>query len=100
LPSQQCGRHGPANLPHLPLHRQEEIFRRQGGELPRQKMCDWMRACADLVSPLYELMKQRLLASKAVQTDDTLVPVLDPDRAGEPDRHLEKAGPGSVHLPT
>ena len=64
---------------HLPLHRQEEIFRRQGVELPRQTMCDWMRACAELVSPLYELMKQRVLGSKAVQTDDTPVPVLDPD---------------------
>jgi hypothetical protein len=41
-------------------------------------MCDWMRACADLVSPLYELMKQQVLGSKALQTDDTPVPVLDP----------------------
>jgi transposase len=64
---------------HLPLNRQEEIFRRQGVDLPRQTMCDWMRACADLVSPLYELMKERVLDSKAVQTDDTPVPVLDPD---------------------
>lgn len=63
---------------HLPLHRQEEIFRRQGVELPRQTMCEWMRGCADLVSPLYELMKQRVLGSKAVQTDGTPVPVLDP----------------------
>ncbi len=64
---------------HLPLHRQADIFRRQGVELSRQTMCDWMRACADLVSPLYELMKQRVLGSKAVQTDDTPVPVLDPE---------------------
>jgi transposase len=64
---------------HLPLHRQEAIFQRQGVELPRQTMCDWMRACADLASPLYELMKQRVLGSKAVQTDDTPVPVLDPE---------------------
>jgi transposase len=63
---------------HLPLHRQEEIFRRQGVDLPRQTMCDWMRAGADLVSPLYELMKQQVLGSKALQTDDTPVPVLDP----------------------
>jgi transposase len=63
---------------HLPLHRQQEIFQRQGVELPRQTMCDWMRGCAELVSPLYELMKQRVLGSKAVQTDDTPVPVLDP----------------------
>jgi len=64
---------------HLPLHRQEAIFQRQGVELPRQTMADWMRACADLVSPLYELMKQQVLGSKAIQTDDTPVPVLDPD---------------------
>jgi len=64
---------------HLPLHRQAAIFRRQGVELSRQTMCDWMRACADLASPLYELMKQQVLDSKAVQTDDTPVPVLDPD---------------------
>ena len=69
---------------HLPLHRQAEIFRRQGVELSRQTMCDWMRACADLASPLYELMKQQVLGSKAVQTDDTPVPVLDPDVAPHP----------------
>jgi hypothetical protein len=63
----------------LPLNRQEEIFGRQGVELSRQTMCDWMRAGADLVSPLYALMKQQVLDSKAVQTDDTPVPVLDPD---------------------
>jgi transposase len=43
---------------HVPLHRQQEIFGRQGVELARQTMCDWMRECADLVSPLYELMKR------------------------------------------
>ena len=64
---------------HLPLHRQEGIFRRQGVELSRQTMCGWMRQGAGLVSPLYELMKERVLDSKAVQTDDTPVPVLDPE---------------------
>jgi transposase len=63
---------------HLPLHRQADIFRRQGVEISRQTMGDWMRACADLARPLYELMKQGVLGSKAVQTDDTPVPVLDP----------------------
>jgi len=63
---------------HLPLHRQEEIYQRQGVELSRQTMCGWMRQSAELVTPLYELMKQRVLDSKALQTDDTPVPVLDP----------------------
>lgn len=43
---------------HVPLNRQEEIFQRQGVELSRQTMCGWMRSCADLASPLYELMKK------------------------------------------
>ncbi len=64
---------------HLPLHRQESIFARQGVELSRQTMGDWMRQCAELVSPLAGLMKERVLSSKVLQTDDTPVPVLDPE---------------------
>lgn len=64
---------------HLPLHRQEAIFARHGVELSRQTMCDWMRQCAELVSPLVGLMKEQVLSSKVLQTDDTPVPVLDPE---------------------
>ncbi len=63
---------------HLPLHRQEGIFERHGVELSRKTMCDWMRQGAELVTPLYELMKEQVLSSKVVQTDDTPVNVLDP----------------------
>jgi len=64
---------------HLPLNRQEAMLARQGVEITRQTMCGWMRGCAELVTPLYELMKERTLSSKVVQTDDTPVPVLDPE---------------------
>jgi len=62
---------------HLPLYRQEGIFERHGVALSRQTMCDWMRMCAQLVSPLFDLMKQRVLKSKVMQTDDIPVGVLD-----------------------
>ena len=65
---------------HLPLHRQEGIFQRHGVRLSRKTMCDWMRRCADLVSPLYDRMKDQVLSSKVMQTDDTPVNVLDPKR--------------------
>jgi transposase len=65
---------------HLPLNRMESIFERYGVELSRKTMCDWMAACAELVSPVWERMKAIVLTSKAVQTDDTPVPVLDRDR--------------------
>ncbi|MDP8236984.1 MAG: IS66 family transposase [Candidatus Erginobacter occultus] len=62
---------------HLPLHRQEEIFKRQGVKLARSTLCDWMGTCAELVRPLFDLMKERVMMSKAIQTDDTPVGVLD-----------------------
>ena len=62
---------------HLPLHRMETIFQRHGVELSRPTMCDWMGACAELAGPVWERMKQIVLTSKTVQTDDTPVPVLD-----------------------
>ncbi|MGA8870070.1 MAG: IS66 family transposase [Candidatus Acidiferrales bacterium] len=65
---------------HLPLNRLESIFERHGVQLSRKTMCDWMAACAELVSPVWERMKEIVLTSKAVQTDDTPVPVLDRER--------------------
>lgn len=65
---------------HLPLHRQAGMFERHGVELSRSTLCDWMGRCAELVKPLYELMKERVLESKAMQTDDTPVGVLDRER--------------------
>src|ERR1019366_8212863 len=62
---------------HLPLNRLESIFQRQGVELSRKTMCGWMGACAELAGPVWERMKQVVLASKVVQTDDTPVPVQD-----------------------
>ena len=65
---------------HLPLHRQERIFERQGFMLRRSTTCQWMAACAQLLQPLYALMVARVLASKVIHADDTPVPVLDETR--------------------
>jgi len=62
---------------HLPLHRQAKIFRRFGVELSVQTMCGWMGQCADLLDPLYFSLKDFVLSSKVVGTDDTPVKVLD-----------------------
>jgi len=62
---------------HLPVHRQAKIFRRFGVEIADQTMCGWMRQTADLLDPLYTQLKQFVLSSKVVGTDDTPVKVLD-----------------------
>ena len=62
---------------HLPLHRQEAMLARQGVELSRSTLCDWMAAVANLLTPLYALMLTKVLQSRVVQTDETRVPVQD-----------------------
>lgn len=41
---------------HLPLHRQEAIFARDGLELARSTLCGWHEALAELVRPVVEAM--------------------------------------------
>jgi transposase len=58
---------------HLPLHRLERIYERQGLFLHRSTLCDWLAACARLLRPLYDLMVSVALQSRALHTDDTTV---------------------------
>ena len=67
---------------HLPLYRQEGIFKRFGVELSRSTMCDWMAAAAGLLAPIVKAMLKRVLLSEVVQTDDTPVKVQDHDGKG------------------
>ena len=62
---------------HVPLNRQEKIFKRHGVEISRKTMGGWMGQCADLMKPLYAAAKEVLFQSKVIGTDDTGVKVLD-----------------------
>jgi len=63
---------------HLPLYRQEGIYQApRSGRIPQNHVRLDAR-CAELVRPLFERMKEQVLESKALQTDDTPVAVLDP----------------------
>jgi transposase len=53
------------------------MLRRFGVEIPDQTMCGWMRQSAELLDPLYVRLKQFVLSSKVVGTDDRPVKVLD-----------------------
>jgi len=65
---------------HLPLHRQEQIFKRHGIDVSRKTMCDWVRDSAHLLSPIVGEVKRQLLTSKKLHTDDTPVPVQDKNK--------------------
>jgi transposase len=60
---------------HLPLCRQEGIFRRFGVELSRSTMGDWLAACAGLLEPVVAAMARRILLPRVIGPDDTPVKV-------------------------
>jgi transposase len=62
---------------HLPLHRLEGIFQRQGVTLSRQTMDGWWLHTAEFLQPLYALAIRVALASHVIHTDDTSVKVRD-----------------------
>jgi transposase len=63
---------------HLPLYRQSQIFARQGVNLDRSTLCNWVGRACWWLAPLHELILSTVLASPKVFADDTTLPVLDP----------------------
>jgi len=60
---------------HLPLYRQAQIFARQGIELDRSTLSDWVGRAAWWLKPLYERLLAGIVASDKIFADDTPVPV-------------------------
>jgi transposase len=65
---------------HLPLYRQAEIYARDGIDLDRSTMADWVGQTAALMRPLVGAVGAHVMAAERVHADDTTVPVLDPGR--------------------
>ena len=69
---------------HLPLYRQEKIYReRHGVNLSRQTLCGGVEAAADWLAPIYREMKATLVAQDYLQADETPIRYLDPDVKGK-----------------
>jgi transposase len=65
---------------HVPLYRQSQIFARQGVELDRSTLANWVGGAAWWLEPLRERLATQLFASTKLFADDTPIPVLDPGR--------------------
>ena len=62
---------------HMPLYRLEMKFQHQGVDVSRQTMSDWMAGSALAVTPLYDLMRKRILEYDIVLNDDTPIDMRD-----------------------
>lgn len=64
---------------HLPLYRQEAIYRsRHDVWLPRQSMARWLGLAADWLRPIYEFIRTGVLSGGYMQVDETPIEYLSP----------------------
>ena len=63
---------------HLPLYRQSEIYARDGLDLDRSTLSDWVGQAVWLLQPIVEGIRQHVFAAEKIHGDDTPVPVLSP----------------------
>lgn len=76
-------------IDHCPAARQTKIFARDGVELHRNRLVDWIGAVAFLLEPLARRIGELALLAHALQVDDTHIKVLDRRKASNVKRgHL------------
>jgi len=64
---------------HLPLYRQEQMYRqRHGIALPRQTLARWVELAADWLRSIYDHIRTGVLAGGYVQVDETPIQFLEP----------------------
>jgi transposase len=74
---------------HLPLYRQEQIFKqRYGVEISRKTMGGWMHLMANWLSLIYEALRNEIRASGYIQADETFIPYQDPKKDHCPTGYL------------
>jgi transposase len=65
---------------HLPLYRQSQIYAREGIDLERSTLADWVGSASALLEPLVAAISRHVLGADKLHADDTPVPVLCPGR--------------------
>jgi transposase len=63
---------------HIPLDRQQKIYRREGVDISKSTMADIVGRVAELLSPLQDLIGEHVRAGHVIHADDTPVKVLEP----------------------
>lgn len=72
----------------LPLYRQEQIFARHGVQLSRATQAAWIMGLIEPLTPLLNLMNERLRDSGYIRMDETPLQVLKSDKAPQSDHWI------------
>jgi len=73
---------------HLPFYRQVRMFKRQDVTIAESTINGWFNATCNLLSPLYDSLKQKLLSATYLMADETPIPVLTKDKPGSKRRQV------------
>lgn len=71
---------------HLPIYRQIERFKRENIKIPSSTINGWQEAICNLLEPLYDTLKHRVLSQGYLQVDETPIQVLDKNKKGKTHR--------------
>ncbi len=63
---------------HLPLYRQEEIYRRSGAFIARSSMASWIGSSAVQLQPLAQALREHLIKQAVLHADETPIKLLSP----------------------
>lgn len=74
---------------HLPLHRQEQMLRRIGIDIPRSTLCLWVIRCAELLMPLMSIIRKNIIDYDVAYSDETTIQVLkDPNKGVQSKKYM------------
>ena len=80
---------------HLPIYREQDYFAGCGWTVDRSTLLNIFRASAELVHPLARYLRDEVLASGAIGTDETRVTLLLPPEI--PEAHQDDAKSRRIH---
>ena len=68
---------------HLPVYRQRQRFKREHINISSSTINSWSKQIAELLDPLYERLKNKILNEGYLQVDETPIKVLDKNKKGK-----------------
>jgi len=65
---------------HLPFYRQIQMFKQQGVNIPPATVNEWFHSVADLLRPTYFRLKELVLQTDYIQSDETTIPIINNEK--------------------
>lgn len=65
---------------HLPFYRQVQMFKQQGMSIAPATISGWFGDVADLMRPSYYRLKELILRSGYIQSDETTIPIINNEK--------------------